>query len=241
MSRSSSAAVAFSEIRGEPSAPGPRGQRAPRCITPGYALLLMADIAGDASPSAAAGRARPALDPPAPHRPSSRGRTAASPLRTRRARTPGARSPRSGSCRSCPASLSTAAPRTAMHPRPQETRCHRRPAHPPAGEPPRHVPPDRRVIPGRGRDELLQPLMAGAQPRRHRLHRLALPIGQQPARIQLARRALVLAPKVTEHLRSKARQPRPDPRDLLRGHPGMTVQSSAQERETRRTDLTKSY
>jgi hypothetical protein len=82
--------------------------------------------------------------------------------------------------------------------------------------------------------------MIDAQTRRHRLHRLALTAGQQPARIQLARRALVFARKVTEHLRGKACQPWPDLRDLLRGHPGMTVQK-AQTRETLRIDLTKSY
>ena len=105
-----------------------------------------------------------------------------------------------------------------------------------AREPPRHVRPDRRVIPRRGRDELLQPLMIGTQPRRHRLHRLALPVRQQPARIQLARRALVLARQAAEHLRGKARQPGPDLRDLLRSHA-----SDHTTKPGSRPDLTKSY
>ena len=40
---------------------------------------------------------------------------------------------------------------------------------------------------GRGRNELLQPLMIDAQPRRHRLHRLAPAIRQQAAHVQLLR------------------------------------------------------
>ena len=56
---------------------------------------------------------------PARRHPSSAGRTAASPPRTRHAQTPDARSPRPGSCRSCPASRNTAAPRTRV---PQLTR-----------------------------------------------------------------------------------------------------------------------
>ena len=110
-----------------------------------------------------------------------------------------------------------------------------------ARKPPRDVPPHGGVIPRRGRDELLQPLMIGPQPLRHRHHRLAPPIGQQPAHIQSARGALILARKPAEHLRGERRQPGPDLCHLLRSHPGMTVQTSAQERETRRTDLTKYY
>ena len=94
-------------------------------------------------------------------------------------------------------------------------------------EPSRHVAPDRRVIPRRGRDELLQPLMVSAQPRRHRLHRLARPVRQQPARIQLPGRPLVLARQAAEHLRGKARQPGPDLRDLLRSHARITPQNPA--------------
>jgi hypothetical protein len=88
----------------------------------------------------------------------------------------------------------------------------------PAGEVPRDIPPHRGVIPARGGDELLQPLMVHTQPRRHRLHRLALPVRQQPAHIQLAGRPLVLARQPAEHLRGKIQQPGPDLRDLLRGH-----------------------
>ena len=85
------------------------------------------------------------------------------------------------------------------------------------GEPPRHIPPHRGVIPGRGRDELLQPLMIDPQPRRHRHHRLALPIGQQPAHVQLPGRPLILPRQPAEHLRGEIQQPGPDLRDLLRG------------------------
>jgi len=63
------------------------------------------------------------------------------------------------------------------------------------GELPRHIPAHCRVIPGRGRDERLQPLVIGTQPHRHRPHRLAPPVGQQPA--------LILARQVTMHLRGK--------------------------------------
>src|SRR5216683_578151 len=95
------------------------------------------------------------------------------------------------------------------------------------GKPPRHIPPHRCVIPGRGRDELLQPLMIHTQPLRHRLHRLAPPVGQQPAHIQLASRPLVAARQPAQHLPCEGRQPGPDLRDLLRGHPGMTIRRTA--------------
>jgi hypothetical protein len=104
------------------------------------------------------------------------------------------------------------------------------------GEPPRHVPPHRGVIPGRGRDELLQPLMVHTQPLRHRHHRLTLPAGQQPAHIQLARGPLVLPRQPAEHLRSEIQQPGPDLRDLLRGHGGITPRNPAAI-----PDLTKYY
>jgi site-specific DNA recombinase len=83
------------------------------------------------------------------------------------------------------------------------------------GEPPRHIRPHRGVIPGRGRDELLQPLMVHPQPRRHRHHRLALPVGQQPAHIQLPGGPLVLPRQPAEHFRGEVQQPGPDLRDLL--------------------------
>src|SRR5216683_613507 len=95
------------------------------------------------------------------------------------------------------------------------------------GKPPRHIPPHGCVIPGRGRDELLQPLMIHTQPLRHRLHRLAPPVGQQPAHIQLASRPLVAARQPAQHLPCEGRQPGPDLRDLLRGHPGMTIRRTA--------------
>ena len=163
-------------------------------------------------------------------RPTFAGRTTASPPRTRHARSPGARPRRPGSSRSCPASRNTAAPHTATRPRPSGSPCRRPPAPPPAGQPRTTGPvrPHRRVIPGRRRDELLQPLMVNPQPCGHRLHRLALPVGQQPARIQLARGTLILARQVTEHLRGEVRQPGPDLRDLLRSHPGMTLQKPRQ-------------
>ncbi len=103
-------------------------------------------------------------------------------------------------------------------------------------EPPRHVPPHRHVVPGRRRDELLQPLMVNAQPRRHRLHRLALPVRQQPAHIQLAGRPLILTRQLAEHLRGEGHQLRPDLRDLLRGHAWITRQNPAAI-----PDLTKYY
>jgi site-specific DNA recombinase len=105
-------------------------------------------------------------------------------------------------------------------------------------EPPRHVPPHRDAVPGRGRDELLQPLMVHAQPGRHRLHRLTLPAGQQPAHIQLARGPLILPRQPAEHLRGKFQQPGPDLRDLLRNHPAMTLQTG---RADTHNDLTKYY
>ena len=103
-------------------------------------------------------------------------------------------------------------------------------------EPPRDVPPHRHVVPGRGRDELLQPLVVHAQPRRHRLHRLAPPVGQQPAHVQLTLGALILTRQPAEHLRGKVQQPGPDLRDLLRGHAGITPQNPAAI-----PDLTKYY
>ena len=156
------------------------------------------------------------------------GKTAASPPRTRRARLPGARSPRSGSCRSCPACRSTAGPRTARRPvlgKPGVV-CHQRLHRLTACEPSRDVPPHLGVVPGRGRDELLQPLMICPQPFGHRLHGLAPPIGQQPAHIQLTGRPLIPARQPAKHLRGKIQQPGPDLRDLLRGHPSMTLQTS---------------
>ena len=83
------------------------------------------------------------------------------------------------------------------------------------------------VIPGRGRDELLQPLMIHAQPRRHRLHRLPLPVRQQPAHIQLPGDPLILPRQPAEHPRGKTRQLGPGLRDLLRGHAGITLQTPA--------------
>lgn len=50
--------------------------------------------------------------------------------------------------------------------------------------------------------------------------RLAPPIRQQAAHIQLTGRPLILARQPAGHLRSEGHQPRPDLRDLLRGHPG---------------------
>ena len=94
-------------------------------------------------------------------------------------------------------------------------------------EPPRHVPPHRRIVPGRGRDELLQPLMIDPQPGRHRRHRLALPAGEQAAHVQLPGRPLILARQPAEHLRGKIQQPGPDLRDLLRGHARITLQNPA--------------
>ena len=97
----------------------------------------------------------------------------------------------------------------------------------PAGEIPRDVPPHRQVIPGRGRDELLQPLMIDPQPGRHRLHRLTLPAGEQPAHVQLPGCPLILARQPAEHLRGKIQQPGPDLRDLLRRHARITLQIPA--------------
>ena len=51
---------------------------------------------------------------------------------------------------------------------------------------------------------LLQPLMVRPS-RGHRLHRLALPIGQQPAPIHLARRPLILARQPAGHLGGEPR------------------------------------
>ncbi len=62
--------------------------------------------------------------------------------------------------------------------------------------------------------------MACSQPRRHRHHRLALPVREQPAHAQLARRPLILARQAAGHLRGEIQQPGPDPGDLLRGQPG---------------------
>ena len=94
-------------------------------------------------------------------------------------------------------------------------------------EPPRHIPPHCHIIPGRGRDELLQPLMIHAQPLRHRLHRLTPPIGQQAAHIQLPGRPLLAARQPAQHAGRELHQPGPDLRDLLRGHPGTTVRRTA--------------
>ena len=68
---------------------------------------------------------------------------------------------------------------------------------------------------------------------RHRHHRLAPPVSQQPPHIQLPCRLLIAARQATEHLFREGQQPGPDVRDLLRSHPGMTLQRSPQERETR--------
>ena len=90
-----------------------------------------------------------------------------------------------------------------------------------------YIPPHRGVIPGRRRDELLQPLMVHAQPRRHRHHRLTLPVRQQPAHIQLPGGPLILPRQPAEHLRGKRQQLGPGLRDLLRGHAGITLQTPA--------------
>ena len=101
-----------------------------------------------------------------------------------------------GSCRSCPRCRSTAGPRTATSGKPVSstttaaTSCRRAP---------RHVPPHRDVVPGRGRDGTAQPLMVHPQP----LHRLALPVGQQPAAIQLTSCPLILTRQPAEHLRGE--------------------------------------
>ena len=83
--------------------------------------------------------------------------------------------------------------------------------------------------------------MIHPQPLSHRLHRLAPPIGQQPAHIQLTGRPLILTRQPAQHLPGERHQPGPDLRDLLRSHPGMTVQRPAHAWEARGTDLTKSY
>ena len=103
-------------------------------------------------------------------------------------------------------------------------------------EPSRHVAPDRRVIPRRGRDELLQPLMVSAQPRRHRLHRLARPVRQQPARIQLAR------PPAGPCAAGRRASPRQSP--PARAGPPRSPEESRQDHTTKpgsRPDLTKYY
>ena len=73
--------------------------------------------------------------------------------------------------------------------------------------------------------KLLQPLMVHPQPLRHRLHRLTLPVRQQPAHIQLPGGPLVLPRQPAEHLRGEIQQPGPDLRDLLRGHAGITPEN----------------
>jgi hypothetical protein len=67
--------------------------------------------------------------------------------------------------------------------------------------------------------------MVHAQPRRHRLHRLTLAVGQQPAHVQLADRPLILTRQPAEHLKGEVRQPGPDLGDLLRNHARITLQN----------------
>ena len=99
----------------------------------------------------------------------------------------------------------TAGPRTVRRPRPWGTRCHPRPAPPPADarRTTRNVPPHPGVVPGRGRDELLQPLGVHPQPLRHRHHRLTPPVRQQPAHVQLPGGPLVLPRQPAQHLRGE--------------------------------------
>ena len=78
--------------------------------------------------------------------------------------------------------------------------------------------------------------MIDPQPSGHRLHRLALPVRQQPPHVQLARRPLVLTRQPAEHLRGEIQQPGPDLRDLLTRHGWITPQNPAAI-----PDLTKYY
>jgi pyruvate,water dikinase len=74
------------------------------------------------------------------------------------------------------------------------------------------------VIPGRGRDELLQLLVIHTQSLTHRLHRLALPVQHQPPQIQLTLSTLVTTREASEHLRREGFQTWPHLVDLIRSH-----------------------
>ena len=78
--------------------------------------------------------------------------------------------------------------------------------------------------------------MIDPQPGRHRLHRLALPVGQQPPHVQLPGRPLILARQPAEHLRGEIHQPGPDLGDLLNSHTGITPRTPVTI-----PDLTKHY
>jgi hypothetical protein len=125
------------------------------------------------------------------------------------------------------ATPSFAEPRIVDHVRVRVDRVHR---------PPGHIRADRRVVPGRGRHELLQLLMIHAETFRHRLHRLPRPIGQQATHIQLALDLLIRPAHGTiQHLRGELDQPRTHPLDLLRSHTRSQPPSTVDIDTTRRS------
>jgi len=169
-------------VRGQSSAPGEVGAepasaasgpsrraRSSRRSSPGPAATsrYAAPHRGCAPDGGGAGQRPPPRDHRAWRRPSCPGKTAASPPRTRPARSPGARSPRSGSCRPCHAQRAGVLPGHTRGRRPVPAKpgvIHHQRLHRLTGrETPRHIPPHCRVIPRRRRDELLQPA-AGPPP-----------------------------------------------------------------------------
>ena len=80
---------------------------------------------------------------------------------------------------------------------------------------------NRAPVPRRLVDELLQALLVAIlEPSRHRLDRLAPAVEHQPAHVDLAPAALILARHRLKHLRGEVDEPAPDPRELPRLQPG---------------------
>jgi hypothetical protein len=109
------------------------------------------------------------------------------------------------------------------------------------GRPSGHVAAYRLVAPRRRGDELLQRLVIYPQPSRHRLHRLARPVGQQPPRVQLALGPLIPPGQHIQHLSGELHQPGSYPRQLIKGHTRISAPSTVENTERHTIDLTKYY
>jgi hypothetical protein len=84
--------------------------------------------------------------------------------------------------------------------------------------PGRQPPPHRHVIPGRGGDELLQPLMIDTQALGHRLHRLTPPVHHQTPQIQPTVQALLTPGERREDLTREVLKTATNRGQLSRSH-----------------------